>query len=135
VELLFSCTYDKAQGKTMEKVILSLNQNKFKSANLSHLYVGFTRVCNSGNLRIIPTNDAKDLHRFKESEHPKEVILFNKAYNDNGIFSEELYRNANEEYENERALLQQNQEQEVASSGGRRGGRRGSSSSSSSSGN
>ena len=45
VELLFACTFDKCQGKTLNKVVLCLHKNDTtKSANLEHLHVAFSRV-------------------------------------------------------------------------------------------
>lgn len=71
VEILFAVTYEKSQGKTLPCVILSLGTNPYSSATLSKMYVGFTRIKHSENLRIWPgTSDQLNLERFLKYVSP-----------------------------------------------------------------
>ena len=93
IELLFACTFEKAQGKTIKYVTMCLHKNPWKTYTLSHLYVAFTRVTHSDKLRVWPhpkLNAALDV--MKNMEHSLEVKLLNQAYDPEGTFQEDLYR-------------------------------------------
>ena len=97
VDLGFAFTFEKAQGKTIPLVIICLHTNLWKNAGLAHLYVAFTRVKEGCHLRVWPSNNL-ELERFEKLEHDKYILLLNKAYRDDGTFSEDLYRAAYNEY-------------------------------------
>ena len=85
VELLFACTFEKAQGKTLSRVIMCLHQNPWRSAQLAHFYVAFTRVTTGDDLRVWPAREL-NLERFKKLQHSLELILLHTAYDENGVF-------------------------------------------------
>ena len=98
VELLFACTYDKSQGKTLHEVILHVDKNPFKSPDIPRLYVGLTRVTNSNLcLRIWPSENL-NLERFLKKAHKPALICLDKAYDAQGNFQESLYRQAYDTY-------------------------------------
>jgi hypothetical protein len=90
VDLMFASTYDKAQGKTMKKTILCLHKNPFTEITLAKLYVAFTRVKKSSDLRVWPMADL-NLERLKALRHPIELRLLQAAYDNQGNFKKELY--------------------------------------------
>jgi hypothetical protein len=93
VILLYACTFDKAQGKTMAAVYLCLHPNFWSALSLPKLYVAFTRVETMNNLRVWPS-DNLDLGRLKKLQHDPAVVCLEKAYDANGMFSKELYSTA-----------------------------------------
>jgi hypothetical protein len=98
VELLFACTYEKSQGKTLEYLILCLHPNIWAQLDIRKLFVGLTRVRESVLMRVFPSDNLK-LDRFLKYKHDKYTVLLNKAYDADGNFSEVLYRQANDDYE------------------------------------
>ena len=59
VDLLFTVTYHKLQGATLDKLILSINKhpNPRLRLVLSSLYVGITRVHSLSEVRVLPYTD------------------------------------------------------------------------------
>jgi hypothetical protein len=85
-------TYDKAQGKTLQYVILCLHKNSGFSASLAKMFVGFTRVTDSKFLRVWPALDEDlNLERFLTEKHDLALVLFDQAYDINGNFQDSLY--------------------------------------------
>lgn len=93
VELLFACTFEKSQGKTIPYVILCIHSNVYMNLTLAKLYVAFTRVRKSEFMRVWPRKDL-NLQRLKSLRHPPELILLKAAYDENGYFSKEKYMEA-----------------------------------------
>ena len=87
-DLGFSRTYHKTQGKTMNSIVLSINSKnakskKIKSLSLTSLYVGFSRVHNHSEHRVLPyTNE--DLNKLKQLKHDPLLLIFFKNYDKNG---------------------------------------------------
>ena len=77
VELGFSITFNKAQGKTLQKVILNINHLPVRELNrveFSHLVVGLSRVKNGQDLRIFPVqgnnlDHLKKMHLHDDIRH------------------------------------------------------------------
>mgnify|MGYP002806975476 CR=1 FL=1 len=110
VEPLFAVTYDKAQGKTLQYVILCLHKNSGFSASLAKMFVGFTRVINSMFLRVRPAMDEDlNLERFLKEKYDLALVLFDQAYDINGNFQDSLYM----------AAYQRHPDAEIVSDGGR----------------
>jgi hypothetical protein len=91
VELLFACTFEKAQGKTLRRVLLFIHWNPWKQATLPQLYVAFTRVTSGANIRVWPSRRL-NLDRFLSLKHDLALVLLDSAYRDDGTFSADLYR-------------------------------------------
>lgn len=89
-DLLFACTFEKAQGKTLDKVIACLHTNMWKSPTLQHLFVWMSRVRNGTDLGIMPSKDLK-LDRFLDMQHSIALLCFYNAYDADGQFSRKLY--------------------------------------------
>jgi hypothetical protein len=59
IDLSFAMTFHKIQGKTVDKIILDINQrpgtkDRMHPIDFFGLYVGISRIKNSSNLRILP---------------------------------------------------------------------------------
>ena len=91
VDLLFACTFEKSQGKTLKLVVLCLHENPYKSPKPHDVFVGMSRVTNGNNYRIYPYNN-DTLDRFKDMERNKNIVHLEEAYNHSGYFSDELYK-------------------------------------------
>lgn len=61
VELGFSETYEKVQGKTLDKIILDLNEPPTRPLQLPALYTGITRVRKGSDLKILPVSPGHTL--------------------------------------------------------------------------
>jgi len=90
--LAFAVTFHKIQGKTMNKLILDLNQNPQVPFTLQTLYVGISRVRSSCDLRLLPPLSSSaavgwpHLHRLK---HNADYLNWLKCYQDS-VFSDML---------------------------------------------
>ena len=75
VDLAFSYTYWKAQGRTLRRVVLALDappaSSRLPSIDLQMLYVGVTRVCSIDDVKIFPVQRADDFRHVKELAIPK----------------------------------------------------------------
>lgn len=65
VDLAFSLTYHKIQGKTVNKIIIDINkrpgsQQRLNAIDFFGFYVGLSRVTDSNNMRIMPPHAWKD---------------------------------------------------------------------------
>jgi len=88
----FSFTFNKAQGKTMSKVVLCLHENKYMKLRNSDLYVGLSRVNKGSDLAIFPWF-MDDLDRLKGLQHDLSLVLLDNAYDEEThLFSETKYR-------------------------------------------
>ena len=59
IDLAFALTYHKAQGRTIDRVILLLQNVGHSKLNVASFYVGISRVRESKHLRIIPVNGSQ----------------------------------------------------------------------------
>jgi hypothetical protein len=92
VDLAFSVTYDKIQGKTVSRLIADFNHVLHKPhVCMSNFVVGTSRVRNSSDIRFLPFNT--DIRRnelpfiFLENLKVHEsLIQWNTCFNNNGIF-------------------------------------------------
>ena len=92
VELMFACTFDKCQGKTLTYVIICLHNNPWKMAELSHIYTAFSRVKEGRCLRVWPAaNLFGDMDRLRKFEFSPSIVALDYAYNDEGIFKVDRY--------------------------------------------
>ena len=74
-----------------------MGKNPWKEVSVQKSYVGWTRVTNLSNLKFWPGTEAQlDLKRFLKFEHDMELILFDQAYDADGIFQDTLYKAAYE---------------------------------------
>lgn len=94
VELMFACTFEKSQGKTLKYVILCLHENPWNTATWRHVFVGLSRVDDSSHLRVMPARNGLNLERFLTVQHDLPIVLLDQAYNDEGVFQESRYRAA-----------------------------------------
>ena len=62
IQLSFALTYDKAQGQTIDKLILCLEKNPVGKLQMTYnkLLVGLTRVQHSQDMRILPSQGGND---------------------------------------------------------------------------
>ncbi len=97
VVLLFACTFDKSQGKSMDAVILCLHENPWVAITLAKLYVAYTRIRLSCNLRVWPFRDL-GLERLKKLKFSAAVVCLTQAYDDDGIFRLAKYKDAHAAY-------------------------------------
>ena len=92
VELMFACTFDKCQGKTLAYIIMCLHCNPWKMAQLSHLYTALSRVMKGRCLRVWPAaNLSRDLDRLRNFKFSTSVVALDFAYDERGVFREERY--------------------------------------------
>ena len=92
VELMFCITYEKSQGKTLKYVILCLHKNPWVSVTIAKMFLGLTRVEHSDYLRIWLAQDNQlDLQRYLTFQHDIAIVLLDKAYDENGVFQNNLY--------------------------------------------
>jgi len=59
VDLAFAVTYHKAQGRTINRVLLSLHDHGRSHITVASFYVGISRVRDSNHLRILPIDTAQ----------------------------------------------------------------------------
>ena len=88
VELLFSITYHKTQGMTLDSLILSVNSHcgvskKILPISLTSLYVGASRVHNHDELRILPCTD-EDLLALQKLRRDPLIGQFLANFDNNG---------------------------------------------------
>ena len=84
----FSVTFHKVQGKTLKRVILSLNHRKgFGRSTISYncFLVGVSRVTCSAHLRRLPKFSQEDLFHVTKLRPSPELLKWSTAYK-NGIF-------------------------------------------------
>jgi hypothetical protein len=92
VELMFACTFDKCQGKTLMYVIISLHNNPWKMAELGHIYTALSRVTEGKFLRVWPAaNLYGDLDRLRKFEFSPSIVALDYAYDEEGIFKVDRY--------------------------------------------
>ena len=66
---------------------------------MQKLYVGWTRVTDSKYLRFWPgTDEQLKLERFLSFTHNMELVLLDQAYDEDGLFKDELYKAAYNRY-------------------------------------
>ena len=94
VSPLFAVTFHKLQGQTLPKVVLMLNKKKSKTmpdVTLTGLHVGLTRVQAASDMRIWPVHDTQsDTNYLLSLRYPSYLVLWNSAYNKNGVFNKQL---------------------------------------------
>ena len=76
-ELAFVITFHKCQGRTMGKIVLDLNKQVGRSANITYsgLYVGMSRVRSSRDIRLFPVIDLSVVGmRFRASGGPMDHL-------------------------------------------------------------
>ena len=83
IDLAFALTYHKAQGRTIDRVILVLEDVGHSKLNVASFYVGISRVRRSSHLRIIPV-DKKQRDRLEAMKFANELIVW---CNDSATFS------------------------------------------------
>ena len=88
VELAFAVTDYKLQGKTLDRLVLSLGPRPFKPCwKLSGLYVLLSRVRKLDGLRLSQkVSDWSHLLEAKGMRHGKNMQLWEQAYDDDGWF-------------------------------------------------
>ena len=92
VDLAFSVTYDKIQGKTVSRLIADFNHVLHKpQVCMSNFVVGTSRVRNSSDIRFLPFNNAirgneSPFIFLKDLKVHESLIQWNNCFNDDGIF-------------------------------------------------
>jgi len=75
LDLAFALTYHKAQGRTIDRVILVLEDVGHSKLNVASFYVGISRVRKSEHLRIIPV-DKKQRSRLEAMKFANDLIVW-----------------------------------------------------------
>ena len=87
VDVGFGVTFHKTQGKTMSKVIVDLNERRFKPpVTLSGAYVALTRVTKGDDMRIMPLHPGKNLDYLKKLKRDTELAAWLQGFNDAGVW-------------------------------------------------
>jgi hypothetical protein len=85
VELGFSVTFHKIQGKTMDKIVLQINFRAFTpTLTFNQLYTGLSRVFASENIRLIEKDNISYIDNLKRSEQVNIVL---SCYDENNILN------------------------------------------------
>ena len=92
VDLRFGITMHKVQGKTMNRLCVDLNKNDFPPrVNYHGIFVCISRVKTSKHLAIFPfPPDQNGLQHLLDLKPPRNLILWLKSYDNNGIFQQHL---------------------------------------------
>lgn len=88
VELGFSVTYHKMQGRSEPLIILDLNESAPR-VELTHLYVGLSRVKLGDNFRILPPVDSSSLDYLTKLRHDLHLCVWLSSYTDDGVWSDD----------------------------------------------
>eukprot|EP00732_Lithocolla_globosa_P001131 Lithocolla_globosa_v1_NODE_515_length_3843_cov_39.657075.p2 type:complete len:159 gc:universal NODE_515_length_3843_cov_39.657075:1520-1044(-) len=83
VELGFAITFHKVQSKTMSKITLDLNKlpsNHLGTLSFELFYVGYTRVKDSDNMRILPCHLGCNFSHLFQLAPKKELVTWLKSF-------------------------------------------------------
>ena len=78
IDLAFALTYHKAQGRTIDRVILVLQDAGHSKLSVASFYVGISRVRKAEHLRIIPVDKLQRSH-LEKMQFSKELISWWKS--------------------------------------------------------
>mmetsp|Transcript_42285 Transcript_42285/g.123821 ORF Transcript_42285/g.123821 Transcript_42285/m.123821 type:complete len:169 (-) Transcript_42285:204-710(-) len=82
VQLAFAITDYKVQGRTLDKLVLSIGSRPFEpSLSLPSLYVLASRVRKRAHLRVLGWNVSTDASRLRALRHPPELSIWHSGYN------------------------------------------------------
>ena len=97
VELGFAITDFKSQGKTMDRIVLSLasrpKNKSMKAFELSTVYVLATRVTTRAGLRALESDESGFKH-LQRLTFPNELVVWDGSYTDTGYFNEDMAHQA-----------------------------------------
>jgi hypothetical protein len=87
LDLAFSITFHKIQGRTVGKIILDLNlrpgsKNGIPTLDLFGFYVGLSRVSNSENMRILPLQPCSNFNHLQAFTRPEELTMWINGFNE-----------------------------------------------------
>ena len=95
VELAFSLTYHKVQGRTEPRLVVDLNKRPFKATlTLASIYVALSRVREGAHLRMLPAQPGTGFQHLLHLQHPKALVAWRAAYDANGVWQPALARTA-----------------------------------------
>ena len=95
VDLGFAISVWKCQGRTMSKVILSLNQRPAgPHFDFAALFVAFSRVRKGADMRRLPVQSAQSLQYLLLLKPKMELLCWREGFDDSGVWSAAAARGA-----------------------------------------
>jgi hypothetical protein len=94
-DLGFTLTYHKAQGHTLDKVVLVLGDapNHIATVEYEALYVGLSRVRSGDDIRYLKFNERDKLYHLRRNrtmKRPRELVFWRNGYDENGHWQPKL---------------------------------------------
>ena len=95
VELGFCMTFQKTQGRTLQQLILDLNQRTFNpKITFNMLLVGLSRVRSGTDFRILPLQPGSSLGYLQDLTPDLDLLQWLAGFNSEGVWSTQLAETA-----------------------------------------
>ena len=92
--LAFALTDFKLQGRTLNKLVISIPRGAVGKGQLQSFYVLVSRVRKLADLRLLQRDDIALNNLIQKAKHPAELVVFEKAHNERGDWQPNLVREA-----------------------------------------
>ena len=92
--LAFALTDFKLQGRTLNKLVISIPKGVGGKGQLQSFYVLVSRVRKLADLRLLQRDDIALNNLIQKAKHPEEIVVFEKAHDERGDWQPNLEREA-----------------------------------------